>query len=91
MWPREICIASPFLAWALVVFNLAIFASYVSIPLSIYRIHRTVGPSMPEPYLLHVCKAFIVFCGISHLVGALVVFFLLFRFETLAMGFTAFV
>jgi hypothetical protein len=91
MWPREVCLHSPFLVWGLILTNLLIFASYVSIPLSIYRIHRSVGPEMPEPYLLRVCKAFILFCGVSHLAAAAVIFFILFRIELLTMSFAAFV
>lgn len=85
MWPREVCLGSPVLIWGILICNLLFVAAYVGIPYEIWRIHRSVGPRMPEPYLARVFKAFILTCALAHLSMAAVIFFLLFRFELAAL------
>lgn len=86
MFPREACLQSPILIWGLAAFGVLLFATSLFIPLQIYLIHRAVGPRMPEPYLMRVMKVYLITGGLSHLTGALVIFWVLFRFELAALG-----
>jgi hypothetical protein len=89
MSPRETCLVSPVLIWGLAAFNLITFVAYVWLALIIKSIHRAVGPRMPEGGFLHAAKSFLFCCSLSHLSGALVIFFLLFGFELVAVILTA--
>jgi len=70
---RESCISDPVLLWAIIIGNVLIFIAYTWIPVSIVRVLSSQS-KIPQPALWMLASVFIAFCGISHLIGVVVIF-----------------
>jgi hypothetical protein len=70
---RDVCLQDPLLLVILVAANLVIFLSYMAIPAAILWVALR-SKNLPFPALWVLFGVFIVGCGLTHLVGALVFF-----------------
>jgi len=80
--PQEICIRTPWVLWGIVVSDLLIFVAYSWMPISVWRIHRRIrlaDEQIPFKPMWSLVRAFIGFCGLTHLLSAIVVFWVAFR------------
>ena len=80
--PQEICIRTPWVLWGIVISDLLIFVAYSWMPISVWRIHKRVvdaGEKVPFKPMWSLVRAFIGFCGLTHLLSAAVIFFVMFR------------
>jgi len=80
--PQEACIRTPWVLWGIVAADLLIFFAYSWMPISVWRIYRRVvaaGEAVPFKPMWSLVRAFIGFCGLTHLLAAAVIFFVAFR------------
>lgn len=69
---REACITDPVLLWAIISGNALIFVAYMWIPISLIRVLRS--HTVPLPLLWLLGGSFVLCCGFTHAIGALVIF-----------------
>lgn len=74
MEPRDACLHDPILLTLLVAGNLAIFLSYMAIPISLIRVGLHLRKPPPFPVLWALSVAFIGACGLTHAAAVLVFF-----------------
>lgn len=77
---REACIHDPVLLWGIVIGNTLIFLAYTWIPVSLIRVMRS--HTVPLPLLWMLGGAFVLCCGLTHIIGVLVIFRPYFGLET---------
>lgn len=87
---REACISDPTLLWAIILGNLGIALAYFWIPLSVVRVLNSQD-MLPQPMLWMLSALFILSCGLSHLVGVVVIFRPYYGLEGGIMIITAFI
>ncbi len=85
---RDACLQDPVLLAVLVAANLVIFLAYMVIPAAILWVALRLK-KLPFPALWVLFGAFIVGCGLTHLVGALVFFRQAWHLEAAACVLTA--
>lgn len=89
--PHGYCISwSPPLLWTFVISDILIFLSYFSMPVALVYFARR-RPDFPYRWLLWMFAAFIVACGATHLMGAVVVWQPMYTLDALLKAITAFV
>ncbi|MXV16653.1 sensor histidine kinase [Hufsiella ginkgonis] len=79
-----------FHGWLYIVSDLLIWASYFAIPLLLFRMIRR-RPDMPFPKIVWLFIAFIVLCGTTHLIDAIIFWWPAYRLSALIRLFTGIV
>lgn len=87
---REACISDPTLLWAIILGNLGVALAYFWIPLSVVRV-LNAQDALPQPMLWMLSALFILSCGLTHLIGVIVIFRPYYGLEAGMMVITAFI
>lgn len=88
--PRWFCGTGwqPITGWFMIISDLLIFGAYISIPfILVYFLKKK--PDITFPRILWLFAAFIFFCGISHLLDALIFWWPVYRFSAFERFWTA--
>jgi hypothetical protein len=80
---------SSFDGWLLIVSDLLIFVAYWSIPLALLVILLRRGRDIPAPHLLLLFAAFILLCGLTHLIDAVIFWEPIYRVSGVTKALTA--
>ena len=89
--PHGYCISwSAPLVWTFVISDLLIFVSYFSMPVALVYFARQ-RKDFPYRWLLWLFAVFIMACGLTHLMGAVVLWLPMYGLDALLKAFTAFV
>lgn len=87
--PHGYCIAwEPHLLWTMVGSNALVALAYFSIPLALYRFVR-LQPGLPFGSIFLLFSAFIFFCGLTHVMGIVNLWYPMYRLDGAVMAMTA--
>ena len=87
--PHGYCIAwEPRLLWAMVIGNGLVASAYFSIPFALGRFLRK-QPELPFSWMFTLFGAFIFFCGLTHVIDIVNLWYPLYRLDAMVMAITA--
>lgn len=87
--PHGYCIAwEPRLLWAMVIGNGLVATAYFSIPFALGRFLRR-QPQLPFGWMFTLFGAFIFFCGLTHIIDIVNLWYPLYRLDAMVMAVTA--